>query len=290
MFIFGESVAKAGIREHLDFLIRFPSSRERAYMFVSKGEARNTLELFPPIESSSAEVLRRLTDLGIGMRVTMHQLSLMISGDSRAAVLPMIHILPKTKSAEPFQTIPYLLGGAVFKDDKMVGVISEKVTRGVMWLRNEIGEYTLVFEAKGAEGLVSLKPVKATIKLIPKIEGDKWKMIVRVNTHGDIIQNGTSMDPMNPKLLKEMSKGFEEDVQERIMSAFNEVQLRYKADIFEFGKAFHRKYPKQWEKVQDHWDMQFFKVQVIPKVKANITKPGLISSPEGLPREEVKKK
>ncbi|MED4955575.1 hypothetical protein ABEO75_08185 [Paenibacillus macerans] len=47
-------------------------------MFVSKGEARNTLELFPPIENSSAEVLRRLADLGIGMRVTMHQLSLMI--------------------------------------------------------------------------------------------------------------------------------------------------------------------------------------------------------------------
>ncbi|CAM4426469.1 MAG: Ger(x)C family spore germination protein [Paenibacillus macerans] len=290
VFIFSESAAKAGIREHLDFLVRFPSSRERAYMFVSKGEAEKTLELFPPSENSSAQVLRKLADLESGMRVTMHQLSLMLSGDSRAAVLPMIHILPKAKSAEPFQTIPYLLGGAVFKEDKMVGEISEKVTRGIMWLRNEIGEYTLVFEAKGAEGLVSLKPVKAKIKLIPKIEGDTWKMFVRVKTHGDIIRNGTPMDPMNPKLLKEMSKGFEEDVKERIELAFDEVQRKHKADIFEFAKVFHRKYPKQWEKVQDRWDEQFSKVIVIPQVEARILRPGLISSPEGLPKEEVKKK
>ncbi|MCM3699631.1 Ger(x)C family spore germination protein [Paenibacillus macerans] len=291
VFIFGESVAKAGIQEHLDFLVRFPSSRERAYMFVSKGEAAKALELFPPIENSSAEVLRRLADLGIGMRVTMHQLSLMISGDSRAAVLPMIHILPKPQSAAPFQTIPYMQGCAVFKKDKMVGEISEKVTRGVMWLRDEIKEYTVVFEAKeGAEGLVSLKPVKAGIRLIPKIEGDKWKMIVRVNTHGDIIQNGTPMDPMNPDLLKVMTKEFEEDVKERIESAFDEVQRKHKADIFDFAKIFHRKYPKQWEKVQDRWDWQFSKVEVIPQVEAQILRPGLISSPEGLPKEEVKKK
>lgn len=290
VFIFGESVAKAGIQKHLDFLVRFPSSRERAYMFVSKGEAAKALELFPPIENSSAEVLRRLADLGIGMRVTMHQLSLMISGDSRAAVLPMIHILPKLQSAQPFQTIPYMQGCAVFKEDKMVGEISEKVTRGAMWLRDEIKEYTVVFETKGAEGLVSLKPVKASIKLIPIIEGETWKMIVRVKTHGDIIQNGSPMDPMNPDLLKVMTKGFEEDVKERIELAFDEVQRKHKTDIFDFAKVFHRKYPKQWEKVQDHWDVQFSKVQVVPQVKAEILRPGLISSPEGLPKEEVKKK
>ncbi|MGW9528351.1 Ger(x)C family spore germination protein [Paenibacillus terrae] len=290
IFIFSESVARAGIRKHLDFLIRFPESRERAYMFVSKGEAAKALELFPPIENSSAQVLRKLADLRIGMRVTMHQLSLMLTGDSRTAVLPMIYILPKNKSAEPFQTIPYLLGSAVFKKDKMVGEISERVTRGVMWLRNEIGEYTVVFESEGSEGLLSLKPVKANIKLIPKIEGETWAMTVRVKTEGDIIQNGTMMDPMNPKLLTLMSKGFEDDVSERINSALHETQQRHKVDIFDFAQAFHRKYPKQWEKMKDRWDEQFPKVEVKTEIEAKILRPGLISSPEGVPKEEVKKK
>ncbi|MFM9278671.1 Ger(x)C family spore germination protein [Paenibacillus jiagnxiensis] len=290
IFVFSEAVARKGIQKHLDFLIRFPQTRERSYVFVSKGDAGKSLELFPLIENSSAQVLHKLTDLRVGMRVTTLQLSLMLKGDSRAAVLPMIRILPKSKSAEPFQTIPYLEGSAVFKNDKMIGEISEKITRGVMWLRNEIGEYTVVFESEGAEGRVSLKPLKANIKLIPEIKGDTWKMTVRVKTEGDIIQNDTVMDPVNPKLLALMRKGFEDDVRGRINLALHEIQGRHKADIIDFAKAFHRKYPEQWEKVKHHWDEQFPKVQVITKIDAKIIRPGLIGSPEGLPEEEVRKK
>lgn len=290
IFIFSESVARAGIRKQLDFLMRYPESRERAFMFVSKGEAAEALELFPPIEGSSAQVLRKLADLQIGIRVTMHQLSLMLSGDSRAAVLPLVHILPKPKSAQPFQTIPYLMGSAVFKKDKMVGEISEKTTRGVLWLRNEIKVYTVVFKSEESEGLISLKPVKAKIKLIPKIEGETWKITVRVKTEGDIIKNGTRMDPMNPRLLAVMRKGFEVDVKERIESAVYEIQQKHKVDIFDFAKVFHRKYPKQWEKMKDRWEVQFPKVQVITEIDAKILRPGLISAPEGVPKEEVIKK
>ncbi len=290
IFIFSESVARAGIQKHLDFLIRFPESRERAYIFVSQGEAAPMLELSPLLENSSAQVLRKLADLQIGIRVTLQQLSLMINGDSRAAVVPMIHILPQTKSPEPFQTIPFLMGSAVFQKDKMVGVISERTTRGVMWLRNEIREYTVVFASEGSEGRVSLKPVKASVKLIPKIEGSTWKMTVRVNTEGDIIQNETLLDPMNPRLLAVMKREFEADVRKRIESAVYEVQRKHKTDIFEFAKVFHRKYPGQWEKMKDRWEVQFPKVQVYTEVEARIPRPGLISAPEGVPKEEVKKK
>ncbi|MFB5673392.1 Ger(x)C family spore germination protein [Paenibacillus terreus] len=290
IFVFSEAVARKGIEKHLDYLIRFPQTRERSYVFVSKGDAAKALELFPLIENSSAQVLYELADLQVGMRVTVLQLSLMLKGDSRAAVLPMIHILPEIKSGEPFQTIPYMKGSAVFKNDKMVGEISEKVTRGVMWLRNEIGEYTAVFESEGAEGRVSLKPLKANIRLIPEIEGDTWKMTVWIKTEGDIIENDTVIDPMNPKLLALMSRGFENAVRERVNLALHEIQHRHKTDILDFAKAFHRKYPKQWEKVKHHWDEQFTKVQVITKIDAKIIEPGLISSPGGLPEEEVRKK
>ncbi|HWO96477.1 MAG TPA: Ger(x)C family spore germination protein, partial [Bacillus sp. (in: firmicutes)] len=37
VFIFGEKLAKEGIQEQMDFLLRHPQPRERAYMFVSEG-------------------------------------------------------------------------------------------------------------------------------------------------------------------------------------------------------------------------------------------------------------
>lgn len=290
IFIFSDTVAKAGIREQFDFLVRHPQPRERAYMFVSKGVAADTLELFPPIERSSAEVMRKLSDLQIGIRVTLEQLSKMLKGESRAAALPIIYILPETKSSEPFQTIPYIFGTAVFKKDKMVGEISEKVTRGVMWVKNEIEEYTVTFKTEEEEGFVSLKPVKARVKLIPEIEGDQWRMTVKVRTEGDIVQNGTLLNPMNEELLSILEKAFVKDVTERIQLALREAQERLKADIFDFATEFYRKYPKQWELAKDQWDKKFPDVKVKVEVEAQILRPGLINTPGGMPKEEVKEK
>lgn len=290
IFIFSDTLAKSGIREQFDFLVRHPQPRERGFMFISKGKAADALELFPPIERSSAEVLRKLTELQIGIRVTMEQLSIMLKGDSQTAALPLVYILPKNKSAEPFQTIPYIFGTAVFKKDKMVGEISEKVTRGVMWINNEIKEYTVTYKTDEGEGVVSLKPVKASVKLIPKIEGEKWMMTLKVKTEGDIVQNGTLLNPMNPDLLSILDKAFTNDVKERIQQALQEIQERLKVDILGFATEFHRKYPKQWENNKYNWDELFPKVEVNLEVKAHILRPGLINSPGGVPKEEVKEK
>lgn len=290
VFIFSDAVAKGGIREHFDFLARHPQPRERANMYVSKGKASDALELFPFIERSSAEVLRELSDLQIGIRVSVEQLSMMLKGESQAAALPLVYILPTLKSAEPFQTIPYIFGTAVFKKDKMVGEISEKATRGVLWIKNEIKEYTVTYKTKEADGLVSLKPVKANIKLIPQIKDDRWTMIVKIKTEGDMVQNGTLLNPMNPDLMAILDKAFADDVRERIESTIYELQQRLKVDILDFAKEFHRKYPKEWSKAKDRWDELFPKVETKIEVEAHIIRPGLINAPGGIPKEEAREK
>ncbi|MDQ0194279.1 Ger(x)C family spore germination protein [Paenibacillus wynnii] len=290
IFIFSEDVAKAGIKDEFDFLMRHPQPRERAFVFVSKEKAAKTLEMFPPIERSSSEVLRKLTELKIGINVTLEQFSIMLKGDAEAAALPLVYILPKAEYAEPFQTIPYIMGTALFKKDKMVGQISEKTTRGVMWIINKIDDYTVTFEMNGKDDFVSIKPVNAKVKLLPKIRGDKWMMEIQVRATGDIIQNGTDLNPMNPKLLKKMESAFEKDINTRIKLAIQEVQKQKKTDILGFANAFHRKYPKQWEKNKDRWDVLYPQVKVTIDVTASILRPGLINSPGGIPIGEVQQK
>jgi spore germination protein KC len=279
-----------GIREHFDFLVRHPQPRESALVFVSKGKAAALLELYPPIELTSAEALRELVNLKIGARVTVEQFRRMLVGDSQSAVLPLVHILPESKSSEPFQTIPYIYGAAVFKKDKMVGESSEKVMQGVIWIRNKIKTYTATIKIDGTDKQVSLNPVNARINLIPKIQGEKWSMTIKVKTEGVIVENGTTLDPMDAGFLNVLEKSFEQDVKERIQLAVDVVQHQLKADIFEFATEFHRKYPKRWKQEKEHWDEGFPKVQVNIEVHAHILRPGLINRPGGMPKEEVKKK
>lgn len=87
-------------------------------MYVSKGKAKPILESLPPLENYSGEVLRELSDLHIGMLVTLQDLDEMLTGKPQAAALPFIKILPPGKGQTKLQGIPYIVGTAVFKKIK----------------------------------------------------------------------------------------------------------------------------------------------------------------------------
>lgn len=289
VFVFGEKLAKEGVQEQLDFLLRHPQPREKANVYVSKGKAKPILESLPPLENYSGEVLRELSDLHIGMLVTLQDLDEMLTGKPQAAVIPFIKILPPGKGQTKLQGIPYIVGSAVFKKDKMTGTITEKETRGLLWLRDEIESYTVTLQPKGVKGEISLNPVTAKVKIIPQIINDKWKLLVKVNTEGAVIQNGTNLDLSSPKSLKMAERAYQKDIEKRIELAFLNTQHK-KSDILGLGKDFYRKYPKQFNKVENHWEEIFAEMEVEIDVMAYIRRQGYINKPAGLSENEVKDK
>ncbi|MCQ6561749.1 Ger(x)C family spore germination protein [Paenibacillus mendelii] len=291
VFIIGEKLAREGISEHIDFLLRDPEPRVRADMLVSKGEAKEVLELLPPLERSSAEVLREMAKTRIGIQTTVNDLAQMLAGDSGAAALPWVEILPPNPDKKKQQqTIPYITGTAVFKKDKMVGRINDKVTRGLLWLRNEIKLATVTITPREAEGYVSTRMLSSHTVLIPKINDEKWSITVKIETKNDMLQNTTNLSMMNPKLLKAIENGLEKDIVNYVQMALTSGQQKYKADIFGFADAFHRKYPKSWNKTKERWDEIFPEIEVNVEVKAKILRSGMSSEGAVRPENEVRKK
>ena len=289
VFVFGEKLAKEGIQEQLDFLLRHPQPREKANVYVSKGEAKPILESLPPLENYSGEVLRELSDLHIGMLVTLQDLDEMLTGKPQSAALPFVKILPPGKGQTKLQGIPYIVGTAVFKKDKMTGTMTEKETRGLLWLRDEIESYTVTFQPKGMKGEISLNPVTAQVKIIPQIINNKWRFLVKVNTEGAVIQNETNLDLSSPKSINAAERAYQKDIENRIEMAFLHTQDK-KADILGLGKDFYRKYPKQFNKVENHWDDIFAEMEVEIDVAAHIRRQGYINKPAGMSENEVKDK
>lgn len=286
--VFGEKAAKAGIRQHLDFLSRNPQIRLRSNVLVSKGTAKSVLELLPPIEQSSAEVLRELSESQLLLRVTIKEAMQMLSSDADAAALPMVKILPPEKGKKDLQTIAFIQRTAIFKKDKMIGDIDDKLTRGVLWLRNEIKRANVTVTLKGEKGNITATLIRAHTEFIPKYEKGKWKMIVKVTAEDDIILNGTKLDLLNPKYTKMIEKELENETNKRIRAALKRVQKEMKADIFDFADIFHRKYPREWNQVKNRWEQIFPTVEVIVETKAYVRRPGVNTAPQGLPEQEVK--
>ncbi len=57
VFVFGEKLAKEGVQEQLDFLLRHPQPREKANVYVSKGKAKPILESCRPWKTIQGKCL-----------------------------------------------------------------------------------------------------------------------------------------------------------------------------------------------------------------------------------------
>ena len=121
VFIFGEELAKQGIQEQMDFLLRHPEPRGRAYVYVSEGKAKDILEIVPNLERYSAEVLREISNYRIGMQITIQDVDEMLTGIAQAAALPYVKIkTQQTSEGKPIK-FAHIDGTAIFHKDQMVG-------------------------------------------------------------------------------------------------------------------------------------------------------------------------
>ncbi|MCZ0754423.1 Ger(x)C family spore germination protein [Anoxybacillus sp. J5B_2022] len=287
--VFGEKAAEAGIRPHMDFLSRNPQMRLRSNVLVASGTAKSVLELLPPIEQSSAEVMRELSKSEILMNATLKDVLQMLSDDTRAAALPMVKILPVEKGKTKLETIPFINGTAIFKKDKMIGSIGDKLTRGVLWLRNEIKQANITVSVKGVKGKITATIIHAHTQLIPKYEKGSWKMVVNITSQDDILLNATNFSLYNEQHIHRLEKELARATTARVEAALQKVQKEMNADILGFADAFHRKYPKEWNRVKKRWDEIFPTIEVTVKTKITIQRPGMNTTPQGIPAEEVEK-
>jgi spore germination protein KC len=268
VFIFDEELAKENISDHIDFIIRHPQLRERSQLFISYQKAKEILKLMPPLERDISEVLRELGNLEIGMNITTKDFSQMLT-ESGEGALPWIKILPPEEDSEKQQTIAFINGTAIFKENKMIGQIDNALTRGVLWLRNEVKLATITIKPKVEEGgYISMNLLIAKSKLIPKIENGKWKIVVKATAETDIIQNTTNLDMSSPDVVKPLEKLLNKDIKDKILATLSEVQKNYKTDIFGFSDAFNRKYPKVWAKQKYRWNDIYPEIEV--SVDSNI--------------------
>ncbi|GEN86959.1 Ger(x)C family spore germination protein [Oceanobacillus sojae] len=272
--VINKALAETGIREELDFLIRHPEPRLRSYVFISEGSAKDIMALLPPLERSSSEVLIELAKSEVLMKVTLFDLMEMLKGESDAAILPMVDKLPPEEGEQPLETNAYINQSAILKNGKMVGSIDDRLTRGVLWFRDEIKEATVTVQPENADGLISMNLIKGTTKLIPEIDGNQLKMTVQIETIDDVIQNKTNWDLNEIEKQRILEKELAEAIETRLTDTLEIVQKEMKADIIEFGEEFRRKHPEQWKGIKKDWEERFPSVEVTFDIEAKILRTG----------------
>lgn len=275
VFIFSEKIAREGIDVHLDFILRAPTVRGQTNMFVSHGKAKDVLKLIPPLERNISDVLTKSATKELALVMEAGKMNTMLANDTKDTATPWIHILPPDPEIDPKTTIPYIVGTAIFRKGKMVGHIDDSGTEGLLWMRKELHWSILTVTFPETRGFVTIRFTKDQSKIVPEIKEDQWTITFKTEAEGQIIQNTTNLDlDTNVNFSTLLEHEVKKKVSRNIMLALNQVQKKMHSDVFGFGEAFHRKYPKEWNEVKDNWKHLYPKVEVKMNIKIYIRNTG----------------
>lgn len=290
LLVFGEEIAKDGIRKTLDFIVRDPEIRSDFYIIIARNEkADKFLNILTPVEQIPAnKVFSSLKMSEKAWASTYHvQLDELVSSlvsEGRNPVLtgaiikgdPEIGMdINNLHKVDPPTTlqIRYI---AAFKKDKLVGWLNENESKGYNYIVGHVSSTIVNIPCSGdSKAAIELIRTKATVK--GKVEYGEPKIVVEISTEGNVGEIECEVDLSKPENIYKLETKVEKEIKGEIEAAIKKCQKDLKSDIFGFGEAIHRADPKAWKELKTNWDNEFENLEVNIKVTVKIRRTGTIT-------------
>lgn len=275
VIIISKDVAQKGVRPILDYFYREIETRPVTDIFISKTKASEILEVEPEIEALPAIDLVKLAKAqeftSSSIEINLQEFVRFMLSKTTSAVVPMVSLVEEND-----EQILHVEGLAVFKNDKMVGELDNKETRGLLWVKGKV-TYGIV-KLQYADHIVNLEIVSERTKVYPEIRDGKIFMSIQIKEECVLMEQLSADNLATSAVFKKLQELQNEEIKKEILAAYEKAKSM-DADIFGFGELLHKKYPKEWKKMEDSWDALFKKINLVIEVESIIRDTGIISKP-----------
>lgn len=278
ILVLGKELAKNGISESLDFFSRDHELRSDFYVIVSdETSAREILSIFTPLEKIPASKLYNSLEVSDKVwapttHIHIHDLIKEISEKGKNAVLTNVRIVGEAdlgkervniEKIEPPANLKYS-GLALFKQDKLVGTLTENESKGYNYIKNNV-KNTLGIIACPKGGNLSVEITNAKTKMKGKVKNGVPSINVKINIKQNVGEVNCSIDLSKKKTNDYINKKTEARIKKIVEEALDAIQKDYQADVLGFGEAIYRADYKEWKKIKNEWD------EIFPYVKVNVS-------------------
>lgn len=281
--IFGRDLAKDGVQTYVDFFIREHENRLTVKVLVANHKARAILEVQPRLENITAsdisDMLQNQSILAKSAQVNLKQFASRLMSKTAAPVVPIVDI-----SSEEGKEKIVISRLAVFKKATLAGELNMAEARGLFWVIGKVKGGILEVAAPDGEGKASFEILRSKSKIIPKIQNNKVSFLIKIKEE-DMLHSQSS--PKNLTLVpvsKALGKVKNDAIHNEVMAALKKAK-KMNADIFGFGEIVHKKFPKQWRKMESEWDDLFPNLEVEVQVESVMRRVGTISKPANAEKE-----
>lgn len=279
VMIIGKEQAKQGVRPVLDYFIRNNEPRPTVWILVADGKAGDVLNAPGELEKVSALEMGQLIEhqslSSKNVMINMQDFVSRLLSKTTAPIATIIKIDQRQKRIS-------LSGTAVFKEDRLVGQLDGRQTRGLLWVLGKVKSGAIIVNAPG--GRAGLEIIRSRTQIKPAFTNGKVKIKVSIREEGNLNCQMSPVELATPEMLKSLARRKATVIRNEINSALAKAKA-LNADIFEFGDAIHRANPKEWRKLEPNWDQIFPQLQVEVDVRSVIRLVGLTIPPPVPPPE-----
>jgi len=286
--LIGEDLARDGVASMLDLFTRYPLNRFSALPVVTKGEAYAVMDTDAPIEKFPSEMVRELCFLNMRNPRSLKTFIDSILSDGVDPFLPVASKVENVpKDWKDAKTNIKLDGLAVFKKDKLVGMIDKAPADALILAMGEANAPEVMIKSPRGEGDIFIKLNENNSSLHPTVKDDKVTVTVQLYAKGVVVDNESNYGDLREKEILKLNDAIHKKIKEDIVEGVRLIQQKYHADILGIGRSIHQHLPKEWDKMKDRWDDIYpdVEVNVIPHVI--IENVGVVNKPIGVVEEDI---
>lgn len=292
--VLGEAMAKEGIIDLVDPVLRDHEFRTDYYLMVAKDEkAENVLSHLTSLEEIPAIKIDRMVTaatehLGVATHYTLDKIVNDLKGLGKEPVIPSIRLIGNKKEGQKLSNLEstrlnsriILDELAVIKDGKVIGYLGDDDSRGYNFSQGNIKSSVEKLSCtKEAEKPLVVEIIRSKSKIKAKIKNGRPEATIQITAEGNIVDVECEAMPQEEKELKAYEKQLNEQIKLGVEKVVTLTQKELKTDILGIGEAVHRNDPKYWKKHEQQWVELYPDTKIKVVVDAKIRNIGSISQP-----------
>lgn len=280
----GEEYARAGVRPALDFWSRHPEPRLRMKIVITPGKAAEFVQGRPALEHLLSEAVRETINLRLQSDVNINQFVNRLRSTTEEPFAPRVTLYKRPSGHDAL-----VRGTALFRDDRLIGWLTDKETRGLLWLRGEVRTSVTTIDIPSG-GRLSMKIIRSKTELKPYFKAGKLHVKTMVDVEDDIYESSAPIDLGKVEIVSTVQGMMEQEIKGRIESTLTKLQKEFGVDAIGFGDAVYRAAPRLWEGGLKHrWAQAFRELEIEVEVTARVKRTGELAAPLSVDKEKVKK-
>ncbi|QOS81527.1 Ger(x)C family spore germination protein [Paenibacillus sp. JNUCC31] len=286
--LIGEELAREGVAPMLDLLTRYPLNRLSALPVVTRGPAHEVLDTDAPIEKFPSEMVRELCFLNMRAPRSLKTFTDAILSEGVDPFLPiatMVNNVPK--GWKDTKTNIKLDGLAIFKKDKLIGMIEKAPADALILAMGEANAPEIMVKAPRGEGELFIKLNENNSSYQPHIKNGEVTVKIRLYAKGVMVDNESNYGDLRETEITSLNEAVRQKIKEDIEEGVRLVQKKYKADILGLGRSIHQHLPKEWDKIKDRWNEIYPNLKVTVEPHVILENVGILNKPIGLSEEEI---